>query len=474
MSSAVEKLTPQVTESAEDPMGAIARFIVNTRYEDLDSAVIEKAKIRLMDAVASVIAGTSFEGSQEVVDFVTEQGGKDESTIPVFGNKVPASAAGFAMGYMARARDIGTVAEHHAVGHVGEFIFPAMLPVAESKRTSGREFLLAWILGKEILTRLGKAECHKIYFTSYGHYSWYVIWGVTAAVARLLGLDVEKTWNAMGIAYQQVSGEEQSFLDGALSVKLIHSWRAQSAINCALLAQKGFTGPRRVLCGKNGYFTRFVPPQCEADLTWITSNLGKEWIGLDSSIKPYPSCKCTHAAAAGVVKLMKEHNIKLENIREIDLGLHPTCYTIVCTPPARKYDPQTVTDAQFSAPYVTAVAAIKGSVSFEDFSTEARQRSDVRALMRRIKLHEDPGLGFKETVVRIMTGRGEVFQERVNFVKGHPFNPMSWEEEIAKFRGCVAVAAKPFGSSRVEEMIDALREIEKIDDMRKVAQLLVP
>ena len=97
--------TVRVLPSEQDPMGVIARFIADTTYESLPSEVIEKAKLRLLDVVACTLAGSSSDGSMEIVDLVTEEGGKKEATIPVFGGKVPASAAAFAIGYMARARD---------------------------------------------------------------------------------------------------------------------------------------------------------------------------------------------------------------------------------------------------------------------------------------------------------------------------------------------------------------------------------
>lgn len=456
-------------------MGTVAKFIADTKYDDLPTDVIEKAKLRLMDVVACTIAGSSFEGAKELVDFVVEKGGKKEATIPVFGNRVPVASAGFAIGYMARARDLGTVAEVYPVAHVGEHIFPAMLPTAEAIRSSGRQFLLAWILGKEILTRIGNAESHKVYCTDYGHSAWFAIWGATAAVAKLLGLDEAATWNAMGIAYQQVSGEMQYAVDGSQSKCLQHSFRAQDAVTSALLAQRGFTGPRGVLLGKYGYFTCFVPPQCEADPALITSNLGKEWIGLDSSIKPYPSCKYTHTPIWGTIKLMKENRIALDDIRSIRVILGSAAYPFVCVPKEKKYDPQTSIDGQFSVPYLVATAALKGSVSFDDFSAEALRNASVRALMQRtIEVGEDTGLGLFEAFVGIVTKDGGVFEERINYVKGHPRNPMGWDEEAAKLEGCVSMSAKRFSDRRVKKLIQVLRNIEELDDMRNLARLLVP
>jgi len=75
----------------EDPMSTLCRMVMNTNYEDLPSNVVEFAKYSILDTIGITIGGSAMEGIPAVVDLVKSKGGKPESTIPLYGGKVPAS-----------------------------------------------------------------------------------------------------------------------------------------------------------------------------------------------------------------------------------------------------------------------------------------------------------------------------------------------------------------------------------------------
>ena len=99
---------PEPSSACEpDPMSALCQLVINTGYEDLPDNVIDYAKKCILDTIAVIIGGSAMEGVATVVDFVKEKGGKPQSLIPLYGGKVPASEAAFAIGPMARAMDMG-------------------------------------------------------------------------------------------------------------------------------------------------------------------------------------------------------------------------------------------------------------------------------------------------------------------------------------------------------------------------------
>ncbi len=84
----------------------LAKYICETRYEDLPTPVIAATRKSILDAVgATLAAGTLGEGCRPFIDLAIAQGGKPESTIIGFGTKVPAAMAAFANGAMAHALD---------------------------------------------------------------------------------------------------------------------------------------------------------------------------------------------------------------------------------------------------------------------------------------------------------------------------------------------------------------------------------
>ena len=199
----------------QDPSGKLAEMVVNTKYSDIPSEVVDIAKKAIFDTIAVTIAGSNWEVSPQIAALVQEWGGKPEGTVLVYGYKVPAPSAAFVNGVMARAIDMGDV--HELAGHISECIVPTLLSAVGIKKTgvTGKDFLIAYIVGAEVNARIGSA----IALTSHTylgvpgelHHSICAV----ASVCRLLGLSVEDTWNAMGIAYSVTAmAELQKYAEG--------------------------------------------------------------------------------------------------------------------------------------------------------------------------------------------------------------------------------------------------------------------
>ena len=460
-----------------DIMLTLVRHIVNARFEDLPAPAVESAKKSILDTIAVSMAGSTAEGCREVVELVKGWGGKKESTIWFYGGKVPSALAGLAIGPMARARDYGDVYEKRGDPHVTEYILPVALPLAECLGgISGKDLITAVALGQDLAIRF---QCTIIRPPDNlsPHYCISAIFGPTAAAIKLLGMDEATAWNAMGLAFTQVQGEMQGYRDGALSVRLQHGFVAEAAIKAALLAQKGVTGPKNIVQGEFSFYLTFAP---EYDLKPLTSELGKSFEGAYISIKPYPACKLTHGAIDATLDLVTEHDIKPQDIKEIDVGVGGIAYNLTCRPEEIKTRPRNVVDCQFSVPYAVATAVVKRSVLLEDFTEEARLRPEVWELMPKIKTMVDPAVLSEDSPltggadVTIKTKGGKEYSKRVYYVKGHPKNKMTMSDVAEKFRLCQPFSIKPLARGNVEEVIRLVSNLEEVGDVARIPKLLVP
>lgn len=458
----------------EDMIGDLCGYVVKTNYEELPPAVIEWAKKSIIDTLACIIAGSSDTGCKEIVDLVKDWAGKEESTIPVYGGKVPAQLAAFASGPMARARDLGDV--HEEAGHVAEYVLPSLLAASELRGgVTGKEFITAHVLGCEVLCRVGNA-CHAVsYGTKYGVYSPYRVWGPTAAVAKVLGLDKDTLWNAIGLSMPS-DMTLQAVVEGALLIRVEHGFICEQAIKAVMLARKGISGIRNVLQGKKGGFFKVFynlgEPKPTPEL--VVAGLGNTFEANQSSFKPYPSCKSTHSTVSAGIDLVGENNIAPGEIEEVSCQMAPVCYELVCQPKDVKWNPQTKIDSQFSMPYSLATGIITGNVGIADFGEEAVWRPEIRTLMEKVKAEPDPeipGLGARVT---IKTKEGQEFTKEVIYVKGHPENPMSMDDMIAKFRSCVPFSARPLPEKNTERLIELLTHLEEVKDVTQIIKLLAP
>ena len=140
----------------EDPMSTFCRMVAETRFEDLPASAVDYAKRSILDTIAVTIGGSAMEGIPAVVDMVKSKGGKPESFIPFYGDKVPASEAGMAIGPMSRAMDLGDV--HEEAAHSSEYTIPTLLAATGLKeKVTGKEFITAFVVGQEVLIRIGIA-----------------------------------------------------------------------------------------------------------------------------------------------------------------------------------------------------------------------------------------------------------------------------------------------------------------------------
>jgi 2-methylcitrate dehydratase PrpD len=452
----------------EDPMSTLCRMVVDTKYEDLPTDVVDYAKRSILDTMAVTIGGSAMEGIPAVVDLVKEKGGKPESIIPFYGGKVPASEAGLAIGPMSRALDLG---DYHAeAGHSSEYTFPTLLAATGLKdKVSGREFITAYVVGQEVLLRIGKAYKGLSKARPLGRGSGCYIFGAVAAAGKLLGLSLNELQNAEGIARNMTQPHDMHEIS-TLIVRVHHGFICQDAINACLLAKRGITGPRQdVLVGPRGYlgFAKW-----ETDPDALTKGLGEEWEMLEVIMKPYPCCGGTHTAIGGILDQMREYNFTAEDIANIDIEVSQTGYLVTCTPKEAKWNPQTVQDCQFSMPYVVATAAYDKDFFISSYTPQAMARKEVRDLMNKISAKVDASLPVQSARVHTTLKDGTKVSKEYIYAKGDPKDPFTEQEVIDKLKKCVPYSAYKLSDGMVDSLVKVLLSLEEVDDV--VSVLLLP
>ena len=457
----------------EDPMTTLCRMVVNTKYEDLPSNVVNHAKRSILDTLAVTVGGSAMEGIPAVVDLVKDKGGKPESIIPFYGGKVPASEAGLAIGPMARAMDFGDC--HPEAEHSSEYTVPTLLAATGLKdKVTGKEFITAYVVGQEVLLRIGIAfkQTSKGETTAGGTYGGHYIFGSVAAAGKLLGLSLEELENAQGIARDMTQPHDVAmYTPATLMVRVHHGFICQDAINACLLAKRGITGPRQeVLGGPRGYLLVFA--KWETDPDALTRGLGEEWEMLGQIMKPYTSCLCTHTAIYGILDQMSEHNFRAEDIANVDIDESSVNWFTVCVPKEVKWNPQTVPECQFSLPYVVATATYDKDVFLNSYTPQARARHDVRELMTKISAREDSNLPVYAARVSTTLKDGRKYSKEYIHLKGHPKEPFTERELIDKFKKCVPYSAYKLSGEVVDSVIKAVLSLEEVDNV--VSAIILP
>lgn len=453
----------------------IAERLVNnvlvTTYESLPQEAIENTKNSILDTLGTILAGYTAPGCKAVVDLVREWGGKEESTILVFGGKVTAHNAAMVNSVMARALDYDNVI---SVGlHPSACSVPTALAIAEMRgHVSGKQLITAIAVGEDLATRLNLAvnPANK----GFDPTGVCMALGTAAITGKLLGLKEEKMLSALGIAFNQAAGSPQGTMDGGLVVRVSQGLTSRVGIVSALLASKGITGIKNIMQGEFGFFRLFS--QDQPNLEILTDQLGKRFENAKMAcFKKHPSCGLTSSTIDGVLELINEHRFSPEEVERITVRVSTPVYTIVGHP--FKVGSNSQVDAQFSISYTVASAIIRKSSKLEHFTEQYIIDPKVQEVASKVQAIADEELDkvpteMKSMIMEIELKDGEKFSKFIRYPRGSPQNPMSNEEIKEKFRNCANYAPKLPTNRVCEKIISLIGRLEKVDDVCEIINLL--
>ena len=202
--------------------------------------------------------------------------------------------------------------------HLSETTVPTALALSEAWHRSGKEMIVALILGDDIASRLIAASNYAagLNWDSTGTVNRF---GATAVAGSLLRLSPDKMMNAFGIILDQLSGSFQSINDRVHSFKLTQGMSARDGIVAAELANLGWLGSKDPIFGRYGYFSYFVPVNMIRDI--LTKDLGKAYYA-DSTFKPYPCCRQMHIFIDCALEIIRDN----ENLAPMDIDSYHRSY----------------------------------------------------------------------------------------------------------------------------------------------------
>lgn len=451
----------------------LAKNVVSVDYEALPPRVIEVTKKLILDSLACALAGSSAVGMKQLNELVEEWGGREESTVIAFGSHVPSPNAALVNGSMGRALDFDDCHDV-AIIHPAVPVVSAGFAVAErEEEVSGKEFIAAVALGIDLSCRMSAATPVNM-LEGYGwDYSCiYGYFGATAVSAKILELDENKLLNAIGIAYHQSSGTMCQLAQGYTTKAMGSGFAARGGVTSALMAKGGLTGSNESLVGKWGIYNLFHRGDYTSELI---EGLGRIFWVEDDSFKPYPCCRCIHSFIDAALVLVKDNNIKAEDIEKVIAYAGHGSYITVGEPLGVKQTPSNAVAAQFSLPWALANAIAHHKVEIRDFTEGVLKSEGIRQLARKVVVRLDPQLtrrGIEPAIVEIRLKGGAVYSKGVEHALGSPRNPLSIEQVAGKFRDCAEYAARPIPKENLEQVVQMVEDLENVTGAAQIIRLL--
>lgn len=445
----------------------LAEFVAGLRYEDIPAEATEKAKQFVLDVIRLSVLGSQLPWGKYTREVFRQMGGKEESTVIGFGDRLPAIHAAYVNGTTSHGleNDDTHVA---AIHHPGVTVVPAVLAVAERQDLGGKALLRGMIAGYEVMIRLGVAMQPSL-FGDRGFHSTAVMghFGAAAGATNLLGLSAEQTAHALAFAAAYASGLA-NWLKGGM-VKYIHAGKAAKAgVEAALLAAGGVTGPRQIFEGKFGFCQAYAD---RFDLDTITAGLGREWRTVEVHLKPHCTSRHTQAAIEAAALIASECNIQPANVASVEIRTSREMGEALSS-----VEPVDVIEAQSSIPFAVATGLFKGGsrtlkefVLFEDIK-KAMENPEVYSLAKRIQMRPDSFFDVQKgnSEVTIHLTDGQKYTKQVDIIRGSPENPFTKEELQQRFLVQAGAVLPKKKLAEAARLIDQLENVKKISAITRL------
>lgn len=345
----------------------------------------------------------------------------------------------------------------YGVIHPSAPLFSALIPIAIKYHVKWQDFFRGAVSGYETSIRIASAMQPYHYSAGYHPTATCCTLGVAVGTAVMLGWDDQTVTDAFSAACISACGSLK-VLEDVSQLKPYNC--AKAALNgymSALMAKAGFAGPSEPLDGDTGFLKMMASSFNEEILTEERNFLYLEKIYQ----KPYASCRHTHPEIEACFKIRNSEGFAFDQIEKVKV----TTYKGVIG----KHDFKDIhgeASARMSIPYSVAIALATGKAGIAEFAEPYVTDAAILDLTQRVNIIPDEELSKlvpdkRVAVVEVMMKDGRILSERVEYPKGEPENPLSPEENYAKFLSMTTHAG--LSEEKAKRIFDELTKAKEPD-----------
>lgn len=453
----------------------MATFVHDTMLAELPNPVVVNGKKSILDGLGLALSGSVAQSGAYVRRHLDDLAlGNGPATVIGWNRKLAPRFAAFANGVGIHADDYDdtqlAVAKDRVYGlltHPTAPALPAALALGEALGSSGAEVMLAYHIGVEVECKIAEAINPRHYQTGFHATATCGTFAAASVASRLMDLNVEQIQRALSIAGSQSAGLRENF--GTMT-KPFHAGRSsESGVAAAQFASYGWTATDVILEAPRGFFSAAGGGY---DSDAIQGKLGNPWT-FDNpgvSIKPHPSGSLTHPGMTEMLRLIRENNIKAEDVQSVRVGTNSNMPNALI-----HHQPANELQAKFSMEFCMAILLLEGRAGLNEFNDETVLRPDVKAMIEKVDFviddrAEAAGFNLMTTYIDIKLNDGQTVSGLADFGKGSPAYPMSYDEVADKFLDCAEFAR--WDMTRSKEVVAMVAEFDKLGDIHELMSSL--
>ena len=453
----------------------LAEEVVRFTFRDIPPEVVHQTKRLVLDTLGCAIGGYSSDASRIMQKLIVELDGPKEATVVGSGLRTSCLNATLANGVMVRCLDYNDAVvmdteTGQRMGYHPSEVIPGILALGERQHLTGKEILAAIVLGYDLSYRFLEA----VFEPEMERRGWngdtrgaYIM---PLVAGKLLGLNEAQLANAMGISgscHAVLGILDADAEEYTMTKNLRFASMAHAGILSALMAQKGFTGPARVIEGQHGFIELVL--KGEYDIAKLT-NSKRRFTVLGSSFKSVVADYSTHGHVTATLTLVRENHIRPEDIAQVRVKTSTRCARHTGDP-VKKY-PKNREAADHSSYYLTAIAIIDRRLTPDQFSPKKYSDPRVHKLIEKVVFEGDKAIDemfFCAGSSEIIMKDGRTYRCVVKYPKGHPQNPMTDEEIVDKFRN---MATRYMSERQINRIVQTVFDLDRLKDIQTLNKLM--
>ena len=432
----------------------LARFVNGLRFSDIPAKVVERAKVLVLDTLATAVAGRHI--PYHAVALRVVEHNKGSATVIGRGVTLPAMDAAFVNSIMAHSIAMDDML---FMFHPGAVAVPAVLAVSEEEGgRSGAEVITAIVAAYDVMGRVYTGAPQIV--PRFRGVPVFGPFGAAAAAGKLLRLDERQMANALSYAANLSCGLSECWVAGTMEARIQAGIATRNGILASQLAREGATAAEKSLEGEAGFYHAFAGTAPDVDL--ITADLGKKFLIMDARCKTYPVCGLEQAPLELALALARRHALDARDIASI----------VETIPDEALYYPGTNhpgpftsrSQATMSAQFCAAAAFSDKPVMSYSFYDTGYDDPKIAALAKKVKLMGGGAPGSVMIEVLLHDGR----RYSIEGSEGAVPEPL-FEDARAKFD---SLTSDFLDKEKTRCLVDVVRDLDKTEDVRILARQL--
>ncbi|PVE08895.1 MmgE/PrpD family protein [Limnohabitans sp. Rim28] len=437
----------------------LARFVAEHPSKGWSDAVDHEAHRTFLNWLGCAIGAAKHEAVESALAAVNMLAPAQQATIAGRAERVDMANAALINGISSHTFDFDDT-HLKTIIHPAGPVASAVMALAETQNSSGRQVLDALVLGVDVACRMGNL----VYPQHYDR-GWHITGstgtlGAAAACARLLGLNAQQTAMALGIAASQPVGLREQF--GTMTKPFHPGGAARAGLMSALMAKHGFTSSARALEAPRGWAQVL---STKYDWREAQDELGQRFEISFNAYKPFACGIVIHPSIDACAQL-RAQGVKAEEVKRIELRVHPLVLELT-----GKKTPQDGLQGKFSVYHGCAVGLIFGRAGEDEFSDHIVRREDVVSLRDKVQAVVDTSVREESVYVTAHLMDGRSVKVHVEHAIGSLQKPMTDADLEGKFRD---LSDPILGADRVNAILKSCWNLGQAPDLQGLLALLKP